>query len=112
MFRPFPAIIRFSFQRTLVFIRYMRLCNDAEISSSVVWLLLVLRDVMGRGVVCYVGVVLTGVQCWVFYNVGIVLTGVQCWVFYNVGVVLTGVQCWVFCNVGIVLTGGAMLVVL
>jgi len=33
-------------------------------------------------------------------------------VFCNVGIVLTGVQCWVFCNVGIVLTGGAMLGVL
>ena len=32
--------------------------------------------------------------------------------FCNVGIVLTGVQCWVFGNVGIVLTGGAMLGVL
>jgi len=36
MFRPIPAIIRFSSERVLVFIRFMRLCNDGEISSSVV----------------------------------------------------------------------------
>jgi len=34
MFRPIPAIIRFSTDRVLVFIRFMRLCNDGEISSS------------------------------------------------------------------------------
>ena len=33
MFRPIPAIIRFSSERVLVFIRFMRLCND-EISPS------------------------------------------------------------------------------
>jgi len=33
-------------------------------------------------------------------------------VFCNVGIVLTGVQCWVFYNVGIVLICGAMLGVL
>ena len=36
MFRPIPAIIRFSSERVLVFIRFMWLCNDGEISSSVV----------------------------------------------------------------------------
>jgi len=36
MFRPIPAIVRFSSERVLVFIRFMRLCNDGEISSSVV----------------------------------------------------------------------------
>jgi len=36
MFRSIPAIIRFSSERVLVFIRFMRLCNDGEISSSVV----------------------------------------------------------------------------
>jgi len=36
MFRPIPAIIRFSSERVLVFIRFMRLRNDGEISSSVV----------------------------------------------------------------------------
>jgi len=36
MFRPIPAIIRFSSERVLVFIRFMWLCNDVEISSSVV----------------------------------------------------------------------------
>ena len=35
MFRPIPAIIRFSSERVLVFIRFMRLCNDGEISSVV-----------------------------------------------------------------------------
>jgi len=28
MFRPIPAIIRFTSERVLVFIRFMRLCND------------------------------------------------------------------------------------
>ena len=36
MFRPIPAIIRFTSERVLVFIRFMWLCNDGEISSSVV----------------------------------------------------------------------------
>ena len=36
MFQPLPAIIRFSSERVLVFIRFMWLCNDGEISSSVV----------------------------------------------------------------------------
>jgi len=36
MFRPIPAIIRFSSERVLVFIRFMQLCNDGEISSPVV----------------------------------------------------------------------------
>ena len=36
MFRRIPAIIRFTSERALVFIRFMRLCNDGEISSSVV----------------------------------------------------------------------------
>jgi len=35
MFRPVPAIIRFTSERVLVFIRFMRLCNNGEISSSV-----------------------------------------------------------------------------
>ena len=34
MFRPNPAIIRFSSERVSVFIRSMRLCNDGEISPS------------------------------------------------------------------------------
>jgi len=36
MFRPIPAIIRFSSERVLVFIRFMWLCNDGEISLAVV----------------------------------------------------------------------------
>ena len=39
MFRPIPAIIRFSFERVLVIIRFMRLCHDGEISSSVVFII-------------------------------------------------------------------------
>jgi len=37
MFRPVPAIIRFSSERVSVFTRYVRLCNDGEFSSSVVF---------------------------------------------------------------------------
>ena len=62
MFRPIPAIIRFSSERVLVFIRFMRLCNDGEISSSVV---LIITAIKRRG---------WGVGEEVFCNVGIVLT--------------------------------------
>ena len=37
MFRPIPASFRFSSERVSVFTRSMRLCNDGEILSSVVW---------------------------------------------------------------------------
>jgi len=43
MFRPIPAIIRFSSERVLVFIRLMRLCNDGEISSSVVFIITTIK---------------------------------------------------------------------
>jgi len=43
MFRPIPAIIRFSSERVLVFIRFMRLCNDGEISSSVVLIITTIK---------------------------------------------------------------------
>jgi len=63
MFRPILAIIRFSSERVLVFIRFMRLRNDSEISSSVV---LVVTTIKRRGwgegggcVFCNVGIVLT-----------------------------------------------------
>jgi len=60
MFRPIPAIIRFSSERVLVFIRFMRLYNDGEISSSVV---LIVTTITRRGwvggVFCNVGIVLT-----------------------------------------------------
>jgi len=46
MFRPIPAIIRFSSERVLVFIRFMRLYNDGEISSSVV---LIVTTITRRG---------------------------------------------------------------
>ena len=46
MFRPIPAIIMFSSERVLVFIRFIRLCNDGEISSSVV---LVITNIKRRG---------------------------------------------------------------
>jgi len=62
MFRPIPAIIRFSCERILVFIRFMRLCNDDEISSSVVLVITTMkrRGWEGGGVCCNVGIVLTG----------------------------------------------------
>ena len=46
MFRPTPAIIRFSSERVLVFIRFVRLCNFGEISPSVV---LILTTIKRRG---------------------------------------------------------------
>ena len=51
MFRPVPVIIRFSSERVLVFIRFMRLCNDGEISSSVVSIITTIkrRDWGGGG---------------------------------------------------------------
>jgi len=51
MFRPIPAIIRFSSERILVFIRFMRLCNDGEISSSVVLVITTIKrcGLGGRG---------------------------------------------------------------
>jgi len=66
MFRPIPAIIRFSSERVLVFIRFMRLCNDGEISSSVFLIIITFkrRGWGERGVFCNVGIVLNAVQCW------------------------------------------------
>jgi len=46
MFRSIPAIIRFSSERVLLFIRFMRLRNDGEISSSVV---LIITTIKRRG---------------------------------------------------------------
>ena len=46
MFRPTPAIIMFSSERVLVFIRFMLLCHDSEISSSVV---LIITTIKRRG---------------------------------------------------------------
>jgi len=60
MFRPIPAIIRSTSERVLVFIRFMRLCNDGEISSSVVLIITTIkRRGWGGGVFCNVGIVLT-----------------------------------------------------
>ena len=59
MFRPIPAIIRFSSERVLVFIRFMRLCKDGEISSSVVLVFKRRGWVVGERVFCNVGIVLT-----------------------------------------------------
>ena len=60
MFRPISAIIRFSSDRVLVFISFMRLRNDGEVSSSVILFILLLRDVAGGGgLFCKVGIVLT-----------------------------------------------------
>jgi len=46
-----------------VFIMYMRLCNDGEILSSVVLIITAIKRcgwVWGGGVLCNVGIVLTG----------------------------------------------------
>ena len=43
MFWTIPAIIRFSSERVLVFIRFMRLCKDGEISSSVVSVIITIK---------------------------------------------------------------------
>ena len=60
MFRPIPAIIRFSTERVSVFTRSMRLCNDGEISPSVVFLIITIIIKRSRGGFCNLGVVLTG----------------------------------------------------
>jgi len=52
MFQPIPAIIRFSSERVLVFIRFMRLCNDGEISSSVVLIITINKSRGWKGGVC------------------------------------------------------------
>ena len=49
MFRPIPVIIRFTSERVLVFIRFMGLCNDGEISSSVVFIVTTIKR-LGWGV--------------------------------------------------------------
>jgi len=63
MFRPIPAIIRFSSETVLVFIRFMRLCNDGEIPSSVVLIITTIKRHVWGGGFCNEGIVLTGVQC-------------------------------------------------
>ena len=45
MFQPNPAIIRFSSERVSVFVRSVRLCNDGEISSSVVLIITIIQTV-------------------------------------------------------------------
>ena len=50
MFRPIPAIIRFSSERVLVFIRFMRLCNEGKVSSSVVLITTTIKRRGGGGV--------------------------------------------------------------
>ena len=61
MFRPAPAIIRFTSERLSAFIRFMWLCNNGEISSSVVLIITTIkRRGLGEvGVLCNVGIVLT-----------------------------------------------------
>ena len=59
MFRPIPAIIRFSSKRVSVFTRSMRLCNDGENSSSVLLIITTIRNFAGGGF-CNVGIVLIG----------------------------------------------------
>ena len=60
MFRPNPAIIRFSSERVSVFIKSMRFCNNGEISSFVGLIITIIEIVAGEGV-CDVGIVLTWV---------------------------------------------------
>jgi len=55
MFRPNPAIIMFSSERVLVFIRFMRLCNDGEISSSVVFIIITIKRRRWEGGFCDAG---------------------------------------------------------
>ena len=52
MFRPNPAIIRFSSERVSVFIKSMRSCKDGEISSSVVLIITIIEIVAGGGLWC------------------------------------------------------------
>ena len=54
MFRPNPAIIRFSSERVSVFTRSMRFCNDGEISSSVLLIITIIETVGGGGSVIWV----------------------------------------------------------
>ena len=54
MFLPIPAIIRFSSERVSVFTRSVRLCNDGEISSSVVLIITIIEIVAGGGPVMWV----------------------------------------------------------
>ena len=61
MFRPIPAIIRFTSERVLVFIRFMQLCKEGEISSSVVLIITTIKrhGCGGRSVMwvlCWLGV--------------------------------------------------------
>ena len=49
MFRPIPAIIRFSSEGVLVFKRFMLLCNDGEISSFVVLIITTIKRRGGGG---------------------------------------------------------------
>ena len=49
MFRPNPAIIRFSSKRVSVFTRSVRMCNDGEISSSVGLIITIIETVAGEG---------------------------------------------------------------
>ena len=48
MFRPNPATSKFSSERVSVFIRSMRLCNDGEISSIVVLIIIIIETVAGE----------------------------------------------------------------
>ena len=59
MFRPIPATIRFTSEKSISVYKIMWLCNDGEISSSVV---LIITAIKRRG------------WGWGFCNVGIVLT--------------------------------------
>ena len=47
MFRPIPAIVRFTPERVLVFIGFMGLCNDGEISPSVGLIITTIINLLG-----------------------------------------------------------------
>ena len=49
MFRPNPAIIRFSSERVSVFIKSTRLCKDGEISLSVGLIITIIETLGGKG---------------------------------------------------------------
>jgi hypothetical protein len=80
MFWPIPTIIWFTSERVLVFIRFMWLSSDGEISPYVVVIIytIKLRGWVGGGVFCNVGIVLTcgAVLAEVYICVAAVLCGV------------------------------------
>jgi len=96
MFWPIPAIIRFSSKRVLVFIRCMRLCNDGEISSSVVLIITTIKRcgwVSLMWVLCWLGV---QCSCRCLFSVAAVLCGIPAYCLSIINVLsLMSVSLWV-----------------